>query len=341
MTPRTTSKLAFQSVVDRAELSRANDRLLRTLKQQATKRARQYVGTPGGSDFLMTWHLSDMDIWIAPNTLSNRYWNAIGVGDPFATTKIAPTLEVNLRLVGRARGLAGRALRDSAGRLHIAHSGRIGGGKKGVGMRAFKAFLPNFQTVTVDGRRTELYMLGRLDSPDELAGNIADFAHRVADFKEGSPPAAPPMRAPFRPEFEGVVKTKARPGGTASYTHGRIVNALYGELSQRGLSAGRTKMIDLFIAPTKPKRGLIFEVKTSCDRQSVYTCVGQLMLLPPDDWAKVAVLPKPVPPRTRNRLLDLNISVLAYDLTSVVAFNQLHELLRTLGLSARADGDAD
>jgi hypothetical protein len=66
-----------------------------------------------------------------------------------------------------------------------AHSGKVGGGRKGIGKKAFEAFT-HFATWTdvvwPDGERTEYRIISRLNSLD-LQERTAEFVHEVAQFK--------------------------------------------------------------------------------------------------------------------------------------------------------------
>jgi hypothetical protein len=86
-------------------------------------------------------------------------------------------------------------------------------------------------------------------------------------------------------------------------------------MGQQGINTMRTVSIDLYASPTSRRGGIIFEAKTSTDTQSIYTCVGQLMLLTPGPgWAKVAVLPQPVATHVKTCLGEIGVRILSYDL---------------------------
>ena len=213
---------------------------------------------------------------------------------------------------------------DGEGEISVSHTGRAGGGKPGVGKSAFRQYHPYFDMVLVDGKQCELYLLGSLGAADELAANVADFVRTIRAFKTGTTTLSPPIKPAFKPEFEGATTYTVTAKRTATYTHGPIVNALYRELSSHGIPAGRTVAIDLFAESSTKYSGVIFEAKTSADTQSVYTCIGQLMYLAPDDmWKKVAVLPKQIDDASAKRLEELGIYVLRYDLpvSGVPSFN--------------------
>lgn len=327
-------------------LAEANKEFLKVFKDRSQKHQKQTIGTPGGSSLLMTWFSPSLDLWVAPNTLDNRYWNAFGCGDPFIGTKVAPTVEINPPLAAGTSSTATLFLKNSDGAIEVTHTGRAGGGKKGVGKTTFFAYHPLHEKVIVGGKPRDLYMLGSLDEPDELAKNVADYVRTIRNYKDGVPATtmAPPTKPAFRPEFAGTTTYQVTSRRTASYTHGRVINSLYAQLGALGIASFSSPQIDLFTTATAAQRGAIFEAKTATDTQSIFTCVGQLMYLPPAvDWKKIAVLPGPVKPSVKTRLDELGISVLEYVLPDVgePTFTSLPQLATDLLVSRQLENDEE
>jgi hypothetical protein len=93
-------------------------------------------------------------------------------------------VEINPPHEGEDRRVAGMFVKDDAGRTYIAHSGKVGGGRKGIGQRAFREFFKNHPWPEIESRggpRTVL-ILGPLDAP-EFITQLSEFVHAVADFK--------------------------------------------------------------------------------------------------------------------------------------------------------------
>ena len=94
------------------------------------------------------------------------------------------TVEINPPHEGENRRVAGLFARDEENRIYIAHTGRVGGGRTGIGQNAFREFLgPHrwHEIETPSGLRTAV-LLGPIDSRD-FTNQLADFVHNVADFK--------------------------------------------------------------------------------------------------------------------------------------------------------------
>jgi hypothetical protein len=81
--------------------------------------------------------------------------------------------------------LAGLFARDETKRIYIAHTGRVGGGRAGIGQSAFRKFFQDAdwdEIATPRGKR-EALVFGPIDATD-FVSQVADFVHRVADFKK-------------------------------------------------------------------------------------------------------------------------------------------------------------
>ena len=128
-------------LVERDEIAEAQEALQRIMITEFPRRERRNVTFPPRG-------LSDQEVW----TWRDRYWyrpgsvegrnvttprvlNWFGVLAPGA---LSITVEVNVALQwrkGRAEGFFARD--DSTGALYLLHSGNVGGGRPGVGGRAF------------------------------------------------------------------------------------------------------------------------------------------------------------------------------------------------------------
>lgn len=92
--------------------------------------------------------------------------------------------EINPPKVGLNRRVSGAFLKDALGRTYLAHRGRVGGGRKGIGKKAFMAWYRSDKEVVNDGGRyTEMIIIGALDD-ETLIEELAAFTYSVAAFKE-------------------------------------------------------------------------------------------------------------------------------------------------------------
>jgi len=184
------SKNAPTAVTDANEIRAAYDELAQQLRNRAQRFSRT-VGWPSGHrKVIVFWHERHR-FWVAlsPTMDPNHYWLGFGLQDPARHKAMNITCEVNPPRKGVDRRCAGVLLRDSAGGILLGHSGKVGGGQKGVGK---KAFLEKYRGKTqriawTDGKKTttgEVVVFGRIGAPNFL-NSLGRFIVDVDSFKQG------------------------------------------------------------------------------------------------------------------------------------------------------------
>jgi hypothetical protein len=146
------------------------------------------VGYQGGSELADLLWFGDLQLWVLlqPERITNRYWCAFGVDDPHPASMLGITCEINPPKEGVDRRCAGLFARDQGGNLILAHSGKIGGGRAGIGKAAFLNHLGDADVVSVNfpgGEEYDYIAIGRVNSPD-FRQRLANFVHAVGRFKE-------------------------------------------------------------------------------------------------------------------------------------------------------------
>lgn len=145
------------------------------------------VGFQGGHNNCdVYWH-RDLGIWglFEPRAVKGRFWICFGTENPAKHTGLNITVEINPPTSGVNLYCAGAFVKDETRRIYISHSGKIGGGRKGVGKAAFREFAADrkWEPIRVSGgRRLEVTILAQLES-EELGENILSFVEEVAEFK--------------------------------------------------------------------------------------------------------------------------------------------------------------
>lgn len=173
-------------------------------------------------------------------------------------------------------------------------------------------------------------VIGRVDAPD-LASRIWHFVRAVRAFKDavkrGDLDNEDARRTiaewdTFKSESPGRRKGRRRAEIDYVSYHGDVVEALRAEREAKVGSAGRvvnSPLVDLMVK-AKQTMTEIYEVKTSGDRQSLYTGIGQLMthsVDAPADITRTLVVPEgDLPPGLASCLAKLGISVRRFKLTS-------------------------
>jgi 5-methylcytosine-specific restriction protein A len=143
----------------------------------------------GGHNCDVFWH-EKLGVWglFDPSLEKGRYWICYGLQNPADNPMLTITVETNPPKEGVNRRCAGVFLQDGQGNFYIAHSGKVGGGRKGIGKAAFRAFAQNEEWKEVawpNGKHAEYRVISRLDAPD-LPERMAEFVHEVARFKESA-----------------------------------------------------------------------------------------------------------------------------------------------------------
>jgi hypothetical protein len=152
------------------------------------KQVQSVVGYQGGNEAVtLTWH-ADKKLWVLlePERLINRFWCAFGTDNPATASMVSIACEINPPRIGFNRRCAGLFISDSTGAVHLAHSGKVGGGRAGIGKTAFLSSRDKNDIVPVifpDGQKFEYIVIGRIDDGEFLA-DLAKFVHAVAEFKQ-------------------------------------------------------------------------------------------------------------------------------------------------------------
>ena len=176
------------------------------------------------------------------------------------------------------------------------HTGKVGGGTKGIGKNAFLAWnrnepIPVFDSAS--GAQRFGIVIGSLDQ-DTFVGRIGQFVHQVALFKEfvkqGRHQTLEFRKRvedfeQFRPEFSG--RKPGYTGGAIDYLsyHGDVVSELHRRRSKSKSQTEvvfNTALIDLGVRDG----GIVtevYEAKTSTERQTLYTAIGQLLVHLPEN----------------------------------------------------------
>jgi hypothetical protein len=124
------------------------------LKKQMNNRAgvqkrRTTLGWQGqNKSCIVYWH-PDLNIWHYYDSefAGTRYWCTYGVDEPSEEKMVPITAEINFNYDEYSRRIAGIFICDNKKDIYLAHTGKIGGGRKGIGKHAFQNFYRGRQTV--------------------------------------------------------------------------------------------------------------------------------------------------------------------------------------------------
>lgn len=304
-------------LTDAQEIEKAFNVWSKQMRHQSQAIPNRFVGWKGGHDrFTVYWH-PDEGIWSLFDEGDNRYWCCFGTKDPQERGNLSITCEINVPFEGFDRRIAALFGRADDGNLYLAHSGKIAGGRLGIGKEAFLNSYrgKNWDTVFwPDGKESDVIVIGRLDG-QSLPAQITHFVREVERFKRTVTVGGEVVPPTFKPEFSGTRRGYRVKGRIeAQCNHGLIISALAAELEKCGLIISNDSVRDLFI-PDNGKIKILFEAKTDTSTTSIYRAIGQLMFhgatqnIAPK---RVMVLPELPKKQTQEVLERLGIDVLTY-----------------------------
>lgn len=166
-------------ITKKKDIDAAQRQLRDRIREEAGPVRRRKLGFPSGEMEAKTCHVERLDLWHATSRLPNRWWNGFGFGD-IEVPSLSIVAEVNPSFDGSRRS-AGAFLQGADGKVWLAHSGRVGGGKKGVGRTAFLSVFSG-SVEDVDGH--DYVVIGRIDAKNFL-DKLATFVRTVQSFKAG------------------------------------------------------------------------------------------------------------------------------------------------------------
>lgn len=267
------------------------------------------------------WH-ADSGIWALlmeshPMNRQNSFWCCYGFENPKDSSILTPTLEINPPHGGIDMRCGGMFVRDANNNIYLCHTGKIGGGKKGIGKTVFwDRYIGG--SIEVDVGRQKLVQvvnLGQINNP-KLPSRIARLVHEVKRIKNTSV-AASFVLSKFTPEFSGQKRgySLARTID-ATADHGPVVEELMKAVKKAGYEPFNDQQRDLFVIGPNGRMATLFEVKTDVTTTNLYQAVGQLMLngyAQQSSVRKVLVVPRKPTEKTEQALHKLDIRVLTYN----------------------------
>ena len=321
---------------------KASKEALRTLGARLSKGCKKYtrrIGWQGGNYKTDVYWNPRERFWFTQDVSGNRFWCPFGTWDPDTHDMLTITVECNPPLKGIDRRCAGAFLTDGS-KVFIAHSGKIGGGREGIGKSAFVDSYPqgNWRAVQwPDGYENEMIVIGRIDGK-RLPQQFSEFIREVKKFKKsveaGEEEAINSFNSDFSPEFEGKRK-KYRISGDieSSCDHGKIVNQLEKCLRKLGYERiGKDQPRDIFLYSVQKTIEVLFEIKPDVCTTNVYQGIGQLLYHSASNGKpprKIFVVPEKPKLKTQAVLDKLRIEVLTFGWSGdTPVFHNLKGLLK-------------
>lgn len=190
----------------------------------------------------------------------DRFWCGFGVADPNQHSSLSITVEINPPHEGENPRTAGVFLRDELGRLYVGHGGRVGGGRPGIGQRAFREFAQDLtwqEIATPKGRLRDVVVFGPFQDAALLLDGLARYVHTVARFKDSYLRSVvfTPVLARVKMRAESLREVKRFPRtGIEGWLKVEVVAALGREsaeaLQRRPRSTGRERARPAALEPS-------------------------------------------------------------------------------------------
>lgn len=335
----------MQLITEAKEIKKLHLALMKSLDKYSTEDLEILTGHRGRSFKTPAKYSKKLDIWwdagrIISGNSGDRYWNAFGIGKPKEGKLAHIVCEINYPVEGSNNRIAASWVKYKSEYLLI-HSGKIGGGRKGIGKTGFiENYNGIFENLKVKKVVDPVTIMGNLNDP-KLPFQIRNFVFEASRIKnllikkvttEEELDVLEKIKFTFNEEFSGTKEYKGRRGNvTATVNHGLVVNTLKMELESRNLLLANDVQRDLFIYNQSGTIETVFEVKTSMHSQSIFTAIGQLFV----NNARLNPLPKLVfvIPETPVRNLSktftkLNVLVLVYSwVDNQPVFKNLEEII--------------
>jgi len=216
------------------------------------------------------------------------------------------TVEVNVPYQGREGGIAGFFAREStSGLVYLMHSGRVGGGMKGVGKTAWLSWSDRqpVEVFDADGGIHEglpVMPVEGATATQSAIRYVADVARFKAAVRSGLLATAEFKRKQralqdFYAEARGRRRGRRKAAIDYVSRHGEVVDALNSWRQLRSFPVGarirKNVLIDLSVAVGSDIVE-IYEVKMSTLRSDLYAAIGQVMVHGEGvDCQRVLVLP--------------------------------------------------
>jgi len=322
-------------ITDKKQISKLHNKLMQKLEEYSSEKILALTGHKGNSFEKEVNYSDELDLWWDMGGFSEgksgvRYWNAFGINKPKPKRLANIICEINYPKEGINKRVAANWIQIGKDYL-LVHSGKIGGGRKGIGKNGFiEHYNGAFEEIDMSDLPNEVTIIGNLKDKS-LPYQIKNFVYEVARIKDllvnketsiTSSESSNPLekiKHSFNEEFVGTKEYKHRKGKISSTAnHGLVVNNLKKLIEEKGNLVANDQQRDLYIYNEKAKIETVFEVKTSLKSQSIFTAVGQLFV----NNARLNPLPRLIyviperPNKNLSKTLNkLNIETLVYKLS--------------------------
>lgn len=179
----------FTPLVDQQEIADAWATFCEQMQRGSVPFERLNGWRGGGGTYTVHWQ-AEAGIWTTLGTdwEHGRHWCGLGTDNPVSLRNLNQACQINPPIAGVNRRCAGLFVRGAGGAVYVTHSGKVGGGRKGIGKATFTAFYTKGEVGSVNWPRTlatDAFVIGRIDA-DDLVASVALFVHTVERYKRAA-----------------------------------------------------------------------------------------------------------------------------------------------------------
>lgn len=174
-------------ITTQSQIRACQAQMEKTLEVSLPNKKQYTIGYHSGS--IKAPVLFNSNIWFSHSIVHSkdkRHWNAFGLSKDLSTKKSnSIVVEINILQKGVNGRVAGAFAKDSkSGAIYLTHSGKIGGGRKGIGKSSFlkwyKASIKNI--INEEGESKKAIVIGDI-SADSFSKELTKFIKNVEKFK--------------------------------------------------------------------------------------------------------------------------------------------------------------
>jgi hypothetical protein len=288
------------------EIAATQRQLEKTIRSAFRNQVRRDIGFPGDTYRNAVIHTDGAhwhNVHDGRTDITPRKLNWFGRMTPSGALNIS--VEINPPYRGRGGRVAGFFARDEAsGELYLMHSGKVGGGTKGVGKFDFLAYSEIELLEVADSSGRSARAVPVLNIRDKRLRSLVRYLDQVDEFKSAVR-AGETKKQGFRRRVRRYKEFYSEPRGrrrgrsvTFDYLsrHGDVVDALKLWRESQPLPKG-ARIVKSVLVDRRVERDdqldEAYEAKTAVDRASLYAAIGQLIVHGGrDDCKRWIVLPR-------------------------------------------------
>lgn len=316
-------------ITEKIEIKKLQKKLESSLGQYATEKISVLTGHMGNSLHVDAFYSEELNIWwyfdISEGKSGVRYWNAFGIGKPKVNKLSNIICEINYPIEGINKRVAVVWVKEG-NEYVLLHSGKIGGGRVGIGKVAFQdKYLGEFKEFPLEelfGKYTEIGNLKNPSLPHQIklfVEEVARIKNEIVNNSASNNRVDDPLeklKTTYNDEFSGTKEYFGKETTIISNcNHGLVANGLKKILAEKGFLVANDQQRDLYIYDNSPKITHVFEIKTALNSQIIFTAVGQLMVnnirIEPAPKL-IFVVPEKLKTNLAKTLKKLNIEELVY-----------------------------